>query len=817
MMSLRDVHYGLRSLRLAPGFALAAIASIAVGIGGNVTIFSLVNTILLKPLPYPEADRLVAIRTVSPAGVDLGVLGIHMLRWRQEVAAIESIEGVYTAIQNTRNLDGPGEPERVGAVRVTAGLFDLLGVKPQLGRWLTRAEEERGTPDAVVLTDSVWRRHFSADPHIVGSRVLLDGQPHTVVGVTPPDLHFFRGHQLDRLRLMPEHADVFTPIRLRPAELAGREPNPVYTAIARLKRGSSPAQARSELAASMARLRLEHSEIIELHPVVEPLATTLAGNTRKALFVMLGAVGLVLLIVCVNVANLMLVRGANRRREMGVRAALGATKLQLVGQSLAESLLLSVAGTGSGILLAWWTMDAVVHHAPLQWARLEDTALDGTVLVYAVVLSLVTTMLFGSIPAWRAARASPLETLQGGGRGNTDGPRGRRVRTTLVSLEVALSTVLLIAAGLLLASFQRILNVPRGFATDNVVTVDLRISEATYRTPDQQSAFYRRVLEGVSSIPGVRQAGYAQALPLIQKWNGLMVVKEGGAEYGSLWRDQATGEFATAIGVSAGYFQTLGVPLLQGRLFRDDGESELVAVVSQSAARKIWPGGDAIGKRFRHDSERRWTRVIGVVADARAETLGRDPQATIYLPYFQLGGPQVNLLLQSAVDPASLTRSIRDQVWQVDRAVPAPEVQTMAGVVSQAVAPRRFQAVLVAGFAALALLLASIGIFGVVSYVVLQRRAEIGVRVALGANPRDVCSLIVRQGMGPVALGLGAGILMAAASTRLMSGLLFEVRALDPVTFVAAPLILAIVAAIACYLPASRASQIDAMEALRYQ
>jgi putative ABC transport system permease protein len=816
-MSLTDLRYALRNLRLAPGFALAAIGSIALGIAGNVTVFSLVNAILLKPLPYPEANRLVAISSVLPSGADLGVLGIHILRWRSEVESFESIEGVYTSLKNTRNLDGPGDPESVGAVRITAGFFDQLGVKPQLGRWFTRSEEQLGEADVVILSDALWRRRFSADPRAIDSRILLDGQPHTVIGVAPPDLHFFRGHQLDRLRLMPEHVDVFTPIRLRPAELAGRTPNPVYMAIARLKRGRSPQQARGEVVASMARLRADHPEIEELQPVVQPLETTLVGNTRKPLLIILGAVGLVLLIVCVNVANLLLVRGMNRRRELAVRAALGASRGQLLRQSLTESALLGLLGTAFGVLLASWMMDLVIHHAPLEWTRLEDTALDGNVLGFAMAACFLTTVLFGLIPAWRASQSSPLESLHGDVRGSTDGPGARRIRTALVSLEVALSTVLLIGAGLLLASWQRILNAPRGFATQNVIAMDLRLSDATYRTADQQRSFFRRVRDGVASIPGVLQVGYSEALPFIQKWDGFIVVKEEGSEYRSLWRDASTGNFANAIEVSAGYFQTLGIPLLEGRLFTDDSENELVAVLSKSAAQKIWPGENAVGKRFRHDQDRRWTRVIGIVADARTETMGRDAQPTFYIPYFQLGGPQINLLVHSALDPAALAHSIRDQVRKVDAAVPIPEIHSMTGVVSQAVAPRRFQAVLVAGFAVLALILASIGIFGVVSYVVLQRRAEIGVRIALGAHPSEACSLVLRQGMRPVALGLGAGILLAAAVTRLMTGLLFEVHALDPETFVAAPLILGTVAALASYLPARRASKIDAMEALRYQ
>jgi predicted permease len=814
-MSLRDLRHAWRTLRRVPVFALAAIGSIAIGIGGNVTIFSLVNGILLRPLPYPEADRLVSIRTVSPLGVDLGVLGIHLLRWRAEVTSIESIEGVYTAIRNTRILDAPGDPETVGGVRVTAGFFEMLGIKPQLGRWFRRTEEERGAPDVVIISDSLWRRHFAANPQIIGTRVLLDGGSYTVVGITPPDLHFFRGHQLDRLRLMPDHTDVFTPLRLRPAELAGSEPNPVYTAIARLKRSTSLQQASSEIAANMARLRLEHTEIIELRPVVESLERTLEGDSRKALLVMLGAVALVLLIVCVNVANLLLVRGANRQRELAVRAALGATRGQLLEQFVWESAFLGFAGTACGILLASWTIDSVVHYAPLQWARLEDVRLDGSVLLFAMGLCIFTTFLFGLIPAWRASQACPLDAIKAGGRGNTDGPRGNRVRTALVTIEVALSTVLLIGAGLLLGSLQRILNLPRGFVTRNIATVDLRIPNSTYRTADQQRLFYRRMLERASSIPGVLQAGYSGALPLIQKWGGFMIVREDGSEYRSLWHDQAKGNFATAIEVSSGYFSTLGIPLRSGRIFADEGEQELVAVVSESAAKRIWPNETPIGKRFRHDSEQRWTRVIGIVADTRAETLGRDPQATIYIPYFQFGGPQLNLLAHTTLDAVTFAGSLRKEITKLDRGIPLPSIRTMDAVVWEAVAPRRFQALLVASFAGLALLLASVGIFGVVSYVVLQRRAEIGVRVALGASPRDVSAWTLNQGMRPTLLGLVAGVLMAAATTRFMSALLFEVRALDPATFITAPLLLAVIALLACYLPARRASQMDAMESLR--
>lgn len=819
-MFLQDLRHALRSLRLAPGFALAAVGSIALGIAGNVTVFSLVNAILIKPLPYPEPERLVSIKEVWAATSNpsltnlLPVTGLHLVRWREDVESIESIEAIKPALKNTLNLDGPGDPERVGAVQISAEFLNLLGIRPQTGRWFTRAEELRGAPDVVIIGDSLWRRHFSADPRIIGSRILFEGGPYEVIGVAPPNLRLFRGRQLHPLRLMPERADVFTPIRLRPGELAGSEFYPTYAVIARLKRGRTLEQARIEIDASMARLRLEHPEFGEIHPLVETLQTTLVGNTRKALLVLLSSVGLVLLIVCVNVANLMLVRATNRRREFCLRAALGAARRHLIAQSLAESLLLAVSGAAAGILLAWWIMDIVVSRAPVQWARLEDARLDGNVLAFATGLCLLTVILFGVLPAWRSSQVSGLETLQSGGRGSIGGPRGGRLRTVLVSVEVALSTVLLIGAGLLLASLQRILNAPRGFANENVVAVDLRLSEGAYRTDQQRYSFYRRILEEVSSFPGVLQLGYSEALPFVQAWDLLHVVKESGP-LAKVFHD--VDYLSISIKVSGGYFQTMGIPLRSGRFFKDDDEKELVAVVSESAARRIWPGESPIGKRFRDERDQRFMRVVGVVEDTRMETLGRNPQPAIYRPYFQFGGQDMNLLVRTAAGPAAIGRAIRDRVWKVDRSVPVPELQTMAGIVAETVAPRRFQTVLVAAFASLALVLAAIGIYGVVSYVVVQRRAEIGVRVALGASRWEICSLTLRSGMRPVLLGLGSGLLTAVATTRLMTSLLFEVRALDPVTFLAAPLLLALVAVLACYLPARRAGRLDPMEALRYE
>jgi putative ABC transport system permease protein len=818
-MFLQDLRHAFRSLSVARGFTLASVLSLALGIGANVAIFSLVNVVLLKPLAYRDPERLVLIREVMPKfshlWPHLPVKSVYVLLWRKE---LHSFESIGTALGRSMNLSGGGQPEKIGTVMMTAEFLDMLGAKPQLGRWFLRAEEDRGAPDVVILSNSLWHRRFSADPNIVGRKILLDGKPHEVVGVTPSGMPFYRQHLEANL---PERADLFLPLRLPPDELDLTIVESGFwgAAVGRLKRGVTLEQAHAEVEVSMAALSRGNKEHIEIHAQMQPLQRALTGDTSKGLLVLLGAVRFVLLIVCVNLANLTLVRATKNRRELAVRAALGAGRRHLIGPSLAESVLIAAGGTTLGLLLAVWIKGLVVMRAPAQLPRLEEAALDGNVLAFAIGLCTVTVILFGLLPAWHMSRVSLVESLQSGSRGNTDGPRGGRLRAVLVSAEVALSLLLLIGAALLLASFQRVMNVSRGFQVENIMAVNLALPDTKYRAAEGNISFFRRVLEGVSSLPGVRNTGYTTALPLDPPLETAAAVKPG---TDNLPLDARP--MTSYLHVSSDYFPAAGIPLHAGRLFKP-GEKELVAVVSESAARRVWPGENPIGQTVRHwvdPTKNHWFTVIGVVGDVRSDGLVQAPDPPIYLPYWQMGWQnggdgELVLVVRTAIQPDTIIGAIREQVWNIDRDVPVPELRTMTRMVSDFAAPRRFQTVMVAAFALIALLLASIGIYGVVAYTVTQRRAEIGVRLALGANQRDIKSLTLRQSMKPVAVGLGVGLIAATILGRLIASLLFEVRAVDPLTFAAAPILLSLVAALACYIPARQAARIDPMMALRYE
>lgn len=813
-MFLPELRYAFRTLAKDRGFTLAAVLSLALGIGGNVAMFSLVNAVLLKPLPYREPEQLVLITEVVPkANVgnlfsSLPVMGGHVVRWRNEIRSFESVGAVDGV---NLNLTGAGQPERLGGVKMTAEFLDVLGIRPQLGRWFLRAEEVRGAPDVVILSDSLWRRRFFGDQKIVGRKVLLDGKPYEVVGVTPPGMLFIRERQLPRMVNLPEHPEVFIPLCLSQGELDLTDPNFEYTAIARVRRGVALEQARAEIEAAWPARSQQSRWNFEIHARLEPLLAALVGNTRKGLLVLLGAVGFVLLIVCVNVANLTLVRATHRRRELAIRTALGAGKRHLAGQSLVESAMLAMSGTLLGLLMALWIMDLLIALLRVQLPRLEGVALDRHVLAFAVGLCLLTTILFGMLPALCAAGVSPQEAIQSCSRGNTDGPRGGRLRAVLVSAEVALSTLLLIGAGLLLSSLQRVMHASRGFQSENIVSVDLSLPSSRYETMQLRTAFFRRLSEAVHSLPGVLHAGYISSMPLSGEWGVAPPQEEG--------KPPVTVEspMANWVEASGGYFPSMGIPLRSGRLFEDQGEKELAAVVSETAVMRVWAGSNPIGKRIRGDfmAGNIWFRVIGVVGDVRSAGLDREPEALIYLHHFESG--DMSLVVRTAMEPTAIATALRQQVWRIDPEVPVPEIRTMARIVSNSVTVRRFQAVLVAAFACVALLLASIGIYGVVAYTVTQRRAEIGVRLALGANQRDIKSLTLRQSMKPVATGLGVGLATATILGRLIVSLLFEVRALDPLTFITAPILLLLVATLACYLPARQAARIDPIMALHYE
>ena len=814
MMLLENLWHAARNLRRAPGFATAGILSLALGIGGNVAIFSVINTVLLKPLDYPDPQRLVVINEMIPKQFGAEPLPVktgYVRLWRNE---LRSFETIGSACGVSLTLTGGGQAERIGAVRVTAEFLSMLATKPHLGRWFTRVEEEGSAPDVVILAHSLWQRRFSADPDILSRTILLDGKPYQVVGIAPAEMRFPYGIRHD----LSKQTELFIPLHLSKIDLdlttSAMEAG--CATVGRLKRGTTLDGAYAELEVSMSALSRSNRQRVDLHSRVEELRDVLVGGYRKGLLVILAAVGFVLLMVCVNVANLTLVRATSRRHELAIRAALGAGRRHLLGASMAESALMALGGTMAGMLLAWWIVDVIIASVPADLG-LRETTLDSNVLGFAIGLCGLTAILFGLLPAWRISRMAPLGSLQAGSRGISDGPQGGRLRTALVSTQVALSTLLLIGAGLLLTSFQHVMSVPRGFEVNDVIGVDLSVPETKYRTFEQKLSFFRRVKEEMAALPGVRQLAYSSFLPLIGPGEGGPAIPEGTEKL-------PIGErpFSAWHRVGSEYFAAMGTPMLAGRTF-EEGERELVAVVSQTAAQRLWPEENPIGKKFRlggDPTKSHWFRVVGELADLRFGGVDREPLQSIYLPYWQVNWrpiSELKLVVRTSVEPKAIAAAIREKVRNVDRDVAVGEIRHMARALSDSVARRRFQAMMLAAFALIALMLAATGIYGVVAYNVAQRCAEMGMRMALGARPRDVTLLILRQGMKPVLIGLAAGLASAAVLTRFIASLLFEVRPLDSLTFATVPVLLSIIGVLACYWPARQAGDIDPMAMLRLE
>jgi putative ABC transport system permease protein len=812
-MWIENLRSAFRSLRSTPGFSVTAILSLAIGIGGSVSMFTIVNSILLKPLEYPDPGRLVRVTNAYTRNDNLnGLLPLQFTRWRKQVRSLDSIAIVAPGVP--ANLTGTGRPEKLGIIRVSAEYFDTLRVQPHLGRWFRESEEQSGAPKVAILTDSLWRRAFSARPDIIGSTILIDDVPHEIVGVTPPGLRLFRKMQLHPRIGMPERADLFLPIRFTAREREGSFA-PDYLGIARLKPGVTSQQAGAELDSTLPSIPEYRTAFSALKTRldVQELQTVVVRDVRYALILLLLSVGLTLLIACANVANLSLVRASQRLREMAVRTALGASRGDLIRYSLTESFLIALTGTIVGVILSQWITEFAVSHAPLL-PRREEIAIDHVVLGFAVGICVLTTILFGSLPSWRASRVDPLEALSSSGRGNTDSLRVGRVRAALIAAEVALGTVLVIGSGLLLMSFYQVMNRHRGFDGHDVVIVDLPLPSPKYRALEKQISFFRAVHDDIASIPGVIQVAANTWPPMIAEVMYPTLVEGSAKPLNEM-------PLTAWPNVTAEYFGAMRIPLRAGRLFRNDGEIENVAVVSESAARNIWPGEDPIGKRLNRSigAPGDYSRVIGVVGDVLGGALDRPPTPTVYRPYTQRGGwgpSAVNLVVQAALAPGALATPIRAAVARVDPDVPI-QVRPMAAIAAESVQARAFQMLVLSAFALVALLLAAIGIHGVVAYAVLLRRKEIGVRIALGADRQHISRMVFQNGLTPVIVGLPIGLLAAGLFVRLMSSLLFQVRALDPVTFIVAPLVLVLAAAAPCWLTARQAARIDPMDCLRLE
>lgn len=808
-----NLRYAFRTLARDRGFAAIALLTLALGIGANTVIFSLINGTLLRAVPFADPDRLVTIAEVVPKlyrqyGA-IPVNGRHFLEWRKNSKTLEQV----AAIDARRlSLTGAGEPEQVGVAYVSADLFPMLGVQPRLGRNFLDEEDQPGHNRVVILSDSLWRRRFSANPSIAGRTITLDGAPHVVVGVMPPDFHFFANHDLHAIASLEAKSDVFRPIAIRGEDL-GWQGEYNFMTIAKLKRGVSREQAQAELNVIAAGIQTHFSadDRSELRALITPLQEQITGQARRGLLVLLGAVGAVLLIVCVNLANLMLARATASRRDAAIRAALGATAGDLIWHVLTEALLLSAIGGVLGIAGAYWGTALLLRIAPVTLPRLQEVRVDSVVLGFAVILTLLTGLMFGILPALRLTRTEAADALRSGGRAATEGVRGLRLRSFLVASEVAVSAMLLIAAGLLLHSFVRLLHIDKGFETTRVITAEMMLPGTRYPDNKARALFYERLLAKIRAIPGVRDAGVVSELPLqAEGWTDMITVE--GEHKSIMERPLANFRF-----VSPGYFQAMGIPLRAGRFIEDRDRNALPAVISETVAKNVFRGEDPIGKHFRPGDETQGPfEIVGVAGDVRASSLQNAPAMMVYTPYWFRSRLRFSVAAQTTIDPLLAAPALRAAVRAVDSEVPIGEMRTMAQVVSHSIAPRQFQLMLVLLFAVAALILAGLGIYGVVAYMVTQRRAEIGIRMALGARAVDVHAMILRQGLAPVIAGLTVGLAGAFALGRLLSSLLFQVTGHDPATFLSVCATLPAIAAIACFMPSRRAVQADPAAVLRY-
>jgi predicted permease len=805
-----EFRYALRSLLRDRGFAATVILSLALGIGANTAIFSLIDGILLRAPAYREPERLVSMAQTIPKFAKSYPLvptniAIYM-EWRKKLASLESV-GI--AREATYNFTGQGQPERLNGAVVSASMMSVLGVQPVLGRNFTEQEEESGHNHVVILADSLWRRRFQADPAIVGRKIMLDGRPHDIIGVLPAGFSFPRIADLGT-SLSHDSLEIYRPLGYQQRDLRLRLGDMNYWAVARLKRGVTLSQAQSELNVLESAIDKQVAGNFDLRGSMIPLLQRLTSNARQGLILVMAAVGAVLLVLVVNLANLSLARTVGRARDAAIRTALGASQSRLARQSLMESLMLAVTGGTLGILLAWWGLSALLAAAaPVDLPRLNEVRLDWRVLLFALSISVLAGVVFGVLPAVRSAIASPIETLKSGSRSNMEGRGGLRVRNLLVSIEVGLSAALLVTAGLLIASFVRVTNVNPGFQVERVLAVHVSLLQSKYGKPTDQAAFFGRLLDKAAAIPGVQSASLVSTIPLSgEAWIDLV-----GKEHDT--RPMTELPAANVRVISPEYFQTLRAKLRDGRSFEDRDRKEKVAIVSASLAQRLWGSENPLGRKI---TDNDWVmEVIGVTDDLHSTSLDHDPVNILYVPYWQRPSTGSSLLLRTSQDPRRIVNTVRSAIWALDSEATIPDVRTLEEVMSSSVAHRRFQMVLVLLFAAAAISLAAIGTYGVLSYAVTRRTSEMGIRMALGAGQSDVLRMVVQQGMTPVIVGLAVGGAVALGVGRYIESLLYQVSPRDPMAFTVSAAVLLIVSVAACLIPARRATRVNPIDALRFE
>ena len=807
---IKDIRYGVRGLLKHPGFTAIVVITLALGIGASTAIFSVVNSVLLRRLPYRNAERIVAIQEHDPNGKRGQSTAANFLDWRAQQTVFENLAAIK---QTTTNLALSDQAERLELAQTNANFFDVFGITPQYGRLFIPQDEQAGHEPVVVVSNTLWQRRFGSDPSLVGRQITLDGKTYTVVGIAPPGFQYPDKTELwlPPLRLVPE---------MYPDQDVTQSRRMGYlTVVASLKPGVSLQQAAGEMETITGRLRQQYPDsnnrrfnrVVSLHD-------HLIGDTNKLLWLLLGAVTFVLLIGCANVANLLLASGASRQKEMAIRTALGASRLRVVRQLFTESLILALVGGVVGLFIAYWGLTAITKLLPADFPRLNEIHMDLRVLGFTFGASILTGIVFGLAPALQISRSDVQEAMRETGRGASGSRRQSRFRQALIVAEVALSVVLLAGAGLLFRSFLQLQSVNTGFVSQQVLTARLTPSGTNYVNDDDYAKFYNGVIEKVSAIPGVEDAGLINTLPLYKgPTSGFRV--EG--------RPVTTPDKWPSVNyrvVSPNYFRAMGIPVLQGRAYtdRDDQNAPLVMIVNQQLVQEQFPGENPVGKRITFggtnaDGQPRWFEIVGVVANVRSVELREEPIPELYFSARQDLWPAMSLVVRSSVEPSSLSASVRQAVNEVDRSVPVADVKPMDHIVSESITQPRFNLFLLGLFGSVAMILSAAGIYGVTAYTVTQRTRELGIRIALGAQMGDVLKMILGQGMAVIGVGLVVGLAAAFALMRLLRSLLFGVGENDPLTFVAITVVLVLVALIACYIPARRATKVDPLVALRYE
>jgi len=795
----QDLRYGLRMMRRGPGFAAVAVLTLALGIGANTAIFSVVNAVLLRPLPYRDPARLVTVlhdgwKPVAPA---------NFIDWREQSS---SFEAMAAAQLWSLTMTGRDRPEQLEVLQTSAEMFQVLGVDAALGRTFAAGEDQPGREHVVVLSHGFWQRSFGGGTDAVGRQVMLDGEPYTVVGVMPPDFQF--------APFWATHAEAWVPLNLgrRVSDRRGQS----LRVFARLKPGVTLEQAQADMEKINRQLAEQHPRENEgLTVSVDPLHEKVVGRSRPALLIILGAVGFVLLIACANVANLSMSKSALRRREIAVRIALGAGRWRVVRQLLTESLVLSLAGGAAGLLLASWSNTALASLGPDTLPRVRTASLDAGVLLFTLCLSVFVGLLFGLAPALHSTKTDLTESLKSRAQGPSRGRRHERVRQLLVVGEVAVSLVLLVGGGLMMRSFLRLTSVDPGFNPRGVMTATVPLAGPRYATDEQRAAFFQRLTTQLGSLPGVKSVSAINHLPL-----GGDVWTLGFTVEGRPAPPDAERPAAVYRVVRPDYFRTMGAALLQGRDFteRDDDASPGVLIINEALARRQWPGEEPLGKRIIVNGERSKSReVVGIVKDVKQGEWASEPQPEMYLPHLQAASPRsMTLVVRTSPDSLEIGPALRREVWAIDSDLPVSRVSSMEEVVAESVGQQRFNTLLIGLFAATALILAAVGVYGVMSHAVAQRTHEIGVRLALGARGRDILGMIIRQGLALTVIGLAVGLAVALALVRVMSSLLYKVSTTDPLIYGGVAAALTLSALLACYIPARRATKVDPMVALRH-